>query len=93
MGRKRKNMSVQLARALAAGRSEARIPTRADILAGLLRKRCVAANAGLVDLETQLRSQILWALPMERPQALDEPWPAVQPGEGAGSPDAPECGR
>ena len=95
MGRKRTNMAVQLARALAAGRSEAKVPTRADILAALLRKRCIAANAGLAELEMQIRSQILWALPIERPAPDDEPCfdPAAGPEEGAGRSGAAECGR
>lgn len=92
MGRKRTDISVQLARALAAGRTT-KVPSRAEILAGLLRKRCVAANSGLVQLERQLRSQILWALPIERPQVQDELCAADHPDEGDGSPDAAERAR
>ncbi len=60
-------LSLQLSRALARGRSEpAPPPTRADLLATLLRKRAAARNSGAVELEAMLIDQIRWALPIER---------------------------
>jgi hypothetical protein len=63
-------LSVKFARALAQGRHASRLalPTRAGLLASLLRKRAVAHNVGAEDLEAMLRDQIRWALPIERPQ-------------------------
>lgn len=93
MGRKRVNMSMQLARALASGRSEPAPPTRASILAALLRKRSVAANAGLAALEAQIRNQILWALPIERPaENWDQPgFDAAAAADGIDPPPASPC--
>ncbi|MCR5870613.1 MULTISPECIES: hypothetical protein [unclassified Sphingomonas] len=60
-------LSLQLSRALARGRAEpASPPTRADLLATLLRKRAAARNAGAAELEAMLIEQIRWALPVER---------------------------
>lgn len=96
MGRKVSNMSVQLARALASGRSADPRVTRAAILAALLRKRSAAANAGLVELEAQIRSQILWALPVERPRQDEselEAGLAPLPAEGTAAPGCARCGK
>jgi hypothetical protein len=61
-------MSFRLAKALAAGRTRRTAPlTRESILAGLLQKRAAAARAGLAELESQLRSQIRWSLPVRSP--------------------------
>lgn len=45
--------------------------SRAELLRVLLRKRAAAHNAGADDLEAMLRGQILWALPMQRPESVD----------------------
>jgi hypothetical protein len=51
-----------------AGRASKGVPqSRAEVLATLLRKRAAAWQGGLIDLESQLRSQIHWALPIENP--------------------------
>jgi hypothetical protein len=64
-------LSVQLTRAMTRGR---RLPapeaSRASLLWMLLRKRATAYNVGADDLETMLRDQILWALPMMRAEDL-----------------------
>jgi hypothetical protein len=44
--------------------------SRGEVLAALLRKRAAAWQSGFDDLEAKLRNQILWALPVEKP---DEP--------------------
>ncbi len=63
-------LSLRLSRALAQGRAAPPRPhTRAGLLATLLRKRAAAHNAGAEDLEALLRSQIRWALPIEREPA------------------------
>ena len=60
-------LSLRLSRALAQGRATPPPPqTRADLLVTLLRKRAAAHNAGAADLESLLRDQIRWALPIER---------------------------
>lgn len=60
-------LSLKLSRALAQGRSAPTAPaSRADLLHTLLRKRAAAHNAGAGELETLLRDQIRWALPIER---------------------------
>ncbi|MES2337057.1 MAG: hypothetical protein V4537_03040 [Pseudomonadota bacterium] len=60
-------LSVRLSRALERGRAPRVTPrTRADLLRVLLNKRAAAHNAGADDLETLLRDQILWSLPIER---------------------------
>jgi hypothetical protein len=45
--------------------------SREAVLSSLLAKRAAAHRAGLHQLEKQLRSQILWGLPMIR--VMDEP--------------------
>ena len=65
-------LSVKLTRALERGRSAPTAPrSRAELLRVLLRKRAAAHNAGAGDLEAMLRDQILWALPIQRPEAVD----------------------
>jgi hypothetical protein len=56
-------LSFRLAKALDAGRAE-RLLTRERILLDLLNKRAAARQAGLTELEEQLREQIRWALPV-----------------------------
>jgi hypothetical protein len=70
-------MSFRLAKALDSGRTRrTESLTRETILAGLLQKRAAAARAGLAELESQLRSQIRWSLPVRSPDPLH--------GEGTG---------
>ncbi|MBV9932045.1 MAG: hypothetical protein JO013_14030 [Alphaproteobacteria bacterium] len=57
------SLSFRLAKALQSGRAERRL-TRERILLDLLNKRAAARQAGLADLEAQLREQIRWALPV-----------------------------
>lgn len=66
-------LSIQLSRAVSRGRAAPAPPaTRADLLVTLLRKRAAAHNAGAEDLESLLRDQIRWALPIVRePAARD----------------------
>jgi hypothetical protein len=60
-------LSHRLSRALAQGRAApAAPPSRAALLASLLRKRATAHNAGAEELEALLRDQIRWALPIMR---------------------------
>lgn len=59
-------LSLSLARALEKGRGRCAAPTRATLLATLLRKRATAHDQGAVGLEAMLRDQIRWALPIER---------------------------
>ena len=60
-------LSLRFSRALARGRAQAPEPaTRADLLRVLLRKRAAAHNVGDADLESLLRDQIRWALPIQR---------------------------
>jgi hypothetical protein len=64
-------LSVQLTRAMQSGRRlAAPEASRASLLWMLLRKRATAYNVGADDLETMLRDQIRWALPMMR---MDDP--------------------
>ena len=57
---------------VSAGRARKGVPaSRSEVLAALLRKRATAWRSGLSDLEGRLRSQILWALPIETPQDRD----------------------
>ena len=70
-------LSVKLSRAVSRGRNmPAPRPSRASLLAILLRKRATAHNVGADDLEALLRDQIRWALPMqggpEQERALTE---------------------
>jgi hypothetical protein len=62
-------LSHRLSRAIGAGRRSATYrSSREAILAALLGKRAMAHRAGLHSLEKQLRSHILWALPMRSPK-------------------------
>ena len=59
-------LSVKLSRALSRGRRiDAPPPSRAGLLAVLLRKRATAHNVGADELEALLRDQIRWALPIQ----------------------------
>lgn len=61
-------LSLRLTRALERGRAVPTLPpSRATLLHTLLRKRAAAHNAGAEELETMLRDQIRWSLPMQRP--------------------------
>jgi hypothetical protein len=63
-------LSLKLSRALAKGRAAPPEPaSRADLLHALLRKRAAAHNVGDENLESLLRDQIRWALPIERQPA------------------------
>ncbi|MES2059115.1 MAG: hypothetical protein V4564_24450 [Pseudomonadota bacterium] len=56
-----------MSRALAQGRAaRPEPPSRAALLASLLRKRAAAHNVGAQELEALLRDQIRWSLPIER---------------------------
>ena len=59
-------LSLSLTRALEKGRVPRVAPTRASLLATLLRKRATAQCQGAEDLEAMLRDQIRWSLPIER---------------------------
>ena len=60
-------LSHRFSKALSEGRSLRWRPrNREQILARLLVKRAEAQQAGLDDLETSLRQQIRWSLPMHR---------------------------
>ena len=62
--------SYRLAKALSEGRAERAKPrSQEEVLVRLLMKRAAAYRAGLTDLETQLRHQITWSLPMRRGDA------------------------
>ena len=53
---------------VSSGRAEKGVPkSRAEILAALLRKRAAAWQNGMSDLESTLRNQISWSLPIEKP--------------------------
>lgn len=61
-------LSVRFARALSQGRRmKPPAPTRPQLLAALLRKRAAAHVAGAEELESLLRDQILWSLPINPP--------------------------
>jgi hypothetical protein len=61
-------LSFTLSKALASGRrSRGRPGSREEVLARLLMKRAAAKRAGLKDLEAQLREQIVWSLPVQKP--------------------------
>ena len=61
------SLSYRLAKAAASGRSLWRGPaSREEVLARLLAKRAAAHRAGLDDLESKLRHQIAWSLPVRR---------------------------
>lgn len=60
-------LSLRLSRAVSQGRLARNVPpSRATLLASLLRKRAAAQVAGAEDLEALLRDQILWSLPIEK---------------------------
>lgn len=60
-------LSHRFSRALARGRAKpAEAPSRASLLATLLRKRATAHNVGAEELEQLLRDQIRWSLPIVR---------------------------
>ena len=62
-------LSLRLSRALSGGRATPKPPAdRASLLVTLLRKRAAAPNTGADELEAMLRDQILWALPMTKPE-------------------------
>ena len=55
------------------GRAGKGVPaSRGEVLAALLRKRAAAWQGGLEDLESKLRNQILWSLPVETPDEPDD---------------------
>ena len=59
-------LSVRFARALSQGRRiKPAVETRPQLLASLLRKRAAAHAAGADELESLLRDQIRWALPVD----------------------------
>lgn len=58
-------LSVQFAKALSRGRAARAPDSRASLLAALLRKRATAQSIGAAELESLLREQIRWALPMQ----------------------------
>jgi hypothetical protein len=87
--------SSRLSRVLAAGRDGRAISeTRESLLAGLLKKRAAARNAGQVDLERQLREHILSALPVLRLREGRGPECALDGARGIspGQPHAPRPG-
>ena len=47
--------------------------SREEVLAALLRKRAAAWQSGFDELESKLRNQILWSLPIETPDEPAEP--------------------
>ncbi len=65
-------LSLQFAKALSRGRAP-RPDSRASLLAALLRKRATAQLVGAKELESLLREQIRWALPMQDGTAIAEP--------------------
>lgn len=67
------DLSFRLAKAVAAGRRTRWRPmTREQVLARLLVKRAAAHQAGLGDLETSLRKQISWSLPIRKGERAKE---------------------
>jgi hypothetical protein len=73
-----------LSKLVSSGRAGKGIPaSRAEVLASLLRKRATAWRDGLSDLEGRLRNQILWSLPVERPQDRDAAGEAVEPRDAS----------
>lgn len=69
------NLSFRLARAVSSGRKNGGKPAdREAVLARLLVKRAAAHRAGLDDLESIMRHQIEWSLPMK--QGTDEEGPS-----------------
>jgi hypothetical protein len=79
-------LSFTLSKALARGRRGGGRPgSREEVLARLLMKRAAARRAGLEDLEAQLREQIVWSLPVQKPadDARVEPIAGDGPDEDA----------
>jgi hypothetical protein len=74
------SLSFRLSKALETGRGERQL-TRERILLDLLNKRAAARQAGLADLEAQLREQIRWALPV-RSDDEDDPAAGQEPPTG-----------
>ena len=71
---------------VSSGRAGKGVPaSREEILAALLRKRAAAWNAGLGSVESQLRSQITWSLPVIRTSDNEIPFDvandAAKPGD------------
>lgn len=64
------SLSFRLSKALETGRAERQL-TRERILLDLLNKRAAARQAGLAELEAQLREQIRWALPVRSDEQDD----------------------
>ena len=72
-----KRLSFRLSQAVAGGRAARAAPeSRGVVLERLLRKRAAAYQAGLEDQEQMLRDQILWSLPIERDQEIEDDAPA-----------------
>ena len=66
--------SVKFSQALSQGRrSERPVVSRESLLATLLRKRATAHSLGAAELETLLRDQIRWALPMRTGEITPSP--------------------
>ncbi len=66
-------LSNRLFKALSDGRTlKWRPVSREQVLARLLVKRAEAQQAGLSDLESSLRRQIAWSLPMRHVEELQE---------------------
>lgn len=74
---------------ISSGRAGKGVPkSRGQVLESLLRKRAAAWRGGMGDLESKLRNQILWALPVEKPtdadpEDLPRPDPANDDGDGS----------
>lgn len=66
-------LSVQFAKALSRGRAAKAPDSRASLLAALLRKRATAHVVGAEELESLLREQIRWALPMQDGNRTSDP--------------------
>ena len=81
MGSAKASLSFRLSRALETGRAERRL-TRERILLDLLNKRAAARQAGLTDLEEQLRAQIRWALPVRDGEQDEAPASGQGPVKG-----------
>ena len=68
-----KRSPSNLAGLISSGRERRGVPAnRAEVLASLLRKRAAAWQCGFEELEAQLRSQISWSLPIEKPEEAKE---------------------
>ena len=66
---------------ISSGRADKGVPkSRGQVLEALLRKRAAAWRSGMDDLESKLRNQILWSLPVEKPEAAPTP-PGAANGE------------